>query len=189
YSPDVRRPLGLNGSDPAAASCRARAAGVGGALAALLYLDSKTYLPGDILVKVDRMSMAASLETRAPLLDHKLIEFVCRVPSALKLNGLETKSIFKRAVAGLVPDELLNRPKQGFGVPINQWINDELRGYIRDVLAEAKTRARGYFDPRHVDLLLDEHTRGRRDHSMQLWSLFVLELWHRTFADRGANKP
>ena len=187
YSEEFRRRLGLNGTDPATESFRARAARVAGLLDALLYLDSKTYLPGDILVKVDRMSMAVSLETRAPLLDHKLIEFVCRVPAALKLNGTETKSIFKRAVAGLVPDELLHRPKQGFGVPVNQWINDELRGYIRDTLTDARTRQRGYFDETYVDLLLDEHARKRRDHSAQLWSLFVLELWHRTFADKGAG--
>ncbi|HEV2763633.1 MAG TPA: asparagine synthase C-terminal domain-containing protein, partial [Pyrinomonadaceae bacterium] len=187
YSEGFRRQLGLNGTDPAAESFRARAAEVAGSLDALLYLDSKTYLPGDILVKVDRMSMAASLETRAPLLDHKLIEFVCRIPAAHKLSGLETKSIFKRAVRGLVPDALLERPKQGFGVPVNQWINDELRGYIRNTLAEPRTRERGYFDPAYVDLLLDEHARRRRDHSAQLWSLFVLELWHRTFVDKGAG--
>jgi asparagine synthase (glutamine-hydrolysing) len=156
-------------------------------LDALLYLDSKTYLPGDILTKVDRMSMAVSLETRAPLLDHKLIEFVCtRIPAALKLRGTETKSIFKRAVRGLVPDELLTRPKQGFGVPIEQWINRELRDQIRDLLTDRQARQRGYFDPYYIDLLFDEHTRGRRDHSTQLWTLFMFESWHRRFVDDAA---
>lgn len=153
-------------------------------LDALLYLDSKTYLPGDILTKVDRMSMAVSLETRAPLLDHKLIEFVCQhIPPALKLNGTETKSIFKRAVSGLVPDELLTRPKQGFGVPIQQWINRELREQIRDVLTDTQARGRGYFRSSYIDLLFDEHARGRRDHSTQLWTLFMFESWHRRFVD------
>lgn len=189
YAEDFRRSLdvGGRGEDRALARFRAIAAGAPTAdpLESLLYLDSKTYLPGDILVKVDRMSMAASLEARAPLLDHKLIEFVCRIPPSLKLSGTETKSIFKRAVRGLVPDELLKRPKQGFGMPIQQWINRELRDYIRDVLTGARARGRGYFRPAYVDLLLDEHARGRRDHSFQLWSLFVLELWQRNFVDRA----
>ena len=155
----------------------------GDAVDPLLYLDSRTYLPGDILTKVDRMSMAVSLEARVPLLDHKLIEFVTRIPAALKLKGLTTKHIFKQAVRGLIPDELLDRPKQGFGVPIPQWINSELRGRIRETLTEKQTQQRGYFDPGYVNLMLDEHEKHRRDHSAQLWSLFMFELWHRTFAD------
>jgi len=149
----------------------------------LLYLDSKTYLPGDILTKVDRMSMAVSLEARAPLLDHKLIEFVTRVPAALKLAGLETKHLLKRAVRDLVPAEILNRPKQGFGVPIQEWINQQLRSRIRDTLSDARTKQRGYVDSHYVSVLLDEHERGRRDHSMSLWALVMLELWHRQFLD------
>src|SRR3989440_1963491 len=99
----------------------------------LLYLDSKTYLPGDILTKVDRMSMAASLEARVPLLDQELIDFVCaRIPAGMKMKGLATKYIFKQAVRDLVPAEILNRPKQGFGVPIDQWINQQLRERVRD---------------------------------------------------------
>ena len=160
----------------------------GDPLDVLLYLDSKTYLPGDILTKVDRMSMAVSLEARTPLLDHKLIEFVTRLPASLKVREGVTKYLFKRAARGLVPDEILDRPKQGFGVPINQWINRELRGRIRETLTEPRARQRGYFEPAHVALLLDEHERGRRDHSAQLWALFMLELWHRTFAD-GARAP
>jgi asparagine synthase (glutamine-hydrolysing) len=149
----------------------------------LLYLDSKTYLPGDILTKVDRMSMAVSLEARAPLLDHKLIEFVTRIPSALKLAGLETKHILKQAVKDLVPAEILHRPKQGFGVPIQEWINQQLRARIRDTLSDARSRQRGYVNSHYVDVLLDEHERGRRDHSMGLWALLMLELWHRRFLD------
>lgn len=154
----------------------------------LLYLDSKTYLPGDILTKVDRMSMAVSLEGRAPLLDHKLIEFVTRIPSSLKLTGLETKHIMKTAVKDLVPAEILNRPKQGFGVPIQEWINQQLRSRIRETLSESRTRQRGYVDSRYVDVLLDEHERGRRDHSMGLWALVMLELWHRQFVDANDTR-
>jgi asparagine synthase (glutamine-hydrolysing) len=150
----------------------------------LLYLDSKTYLPGDILTKVDRMSMAHSIEAREPLLDHKLIEFVQTIPAPLKLRGLETKHVLKRALEGLVPREIINRPKQGFGVPINKWLNNDLRELLSDTLTDRRTRQRGYFDAGAVDALLDEHRRGRRDHALQLWGLLTLELWHRAFIDR-----
>jgi asparagine synthase (glutamine-hydrolysing) len=183
YREEFARALGAPGGPAARFRAYAARVGSGDGLDRLLYLDSKTYLPGDILTKVDRMSMAVSLEARVPLLDHKLIEFVTRIPAALKLKGLTTKHIFKRAVRGLVPDEILDRPKQGFGVPIPRWINAELRGRIRETLTAPRARQRGYFEPRYLDLLLDEHERGRRDHSAQLWSLFMLELWHRTFLD------
>jgi asparagine synthase (glutamine-hydrolysing) len=189
YARDFRGRLQTTDADPAARfheyAARVRP---GDPLDVLLYLDSKTYLPGDILTKVDRMSMAVSLEARTPLLDHRLIEFVTRLPASLKVRGGVTKYLFKQAARGLVPDEILDRPKQGFGVPINQWINRELRGRIRETLSEPRARQRGYFEPAHVALLLDEHERGRRDHSAQLWALFMLELWHRTFAD-GAPAP
>jgi len=156
----------------------------------LLYLDSKTYLPGDILTKVDRMSMAVSLEARAPLLDHKLIEFVCtRIPASMKMKGLEPKHIFKRAVRDLVPTEILDRPKQGFGIPIDQWINQQLRERVRGTLTEARTMQRGFIEPRYVKLLLDEHERGRRDHATELWTLFMLELWQRKFVDAPGGIP
>lgn len=149
----------------------------------LLYLDAKTYLPGDILTKVDRMTMAASLEARAPLLDHHLIEFAARIPASLKLKGGETKYIFKKALEGVVPQEILYREKQGFGVPIEQWINNELRSRIRETLLDARATTRGYFNKKYVETLLEEHARGRRDHSHTLWLLWVLELWHRRFMD------
>ena len=149
----------------------------------LLYLDSKTYLPSDILTKVDRMSMATSLEARVPLLDHKLIDFVTGIPSELKLKGLETKYIFRKAVRGLVPDAILDRPKQGFGVPINEWINLQLKTRIRETLLDRRALERGYFDAEYIKTLLDEHEKNRRDHSYALWILFMLELWHRKFVD------
>lgn len=188
YTKDFQAQLGLSdaaalyGFDDYAARVESR-----DALDALLYIDSKTYLPGDILTKVDRMSMAVSLEARAPLLDHKLIEFVTRIPAHLKMKGDETKHIFKRAISDLVPPEILERPKQGFGVPIQQWINDQLRGRIRETLTGARAQSRGHIEPRYVELLLDEHERQRRDHSTQLWALFMLELWQQTFQDVGPN--
>ncbi|HEX8148897.1 MAG TPA: asparagine synthase (glutamine-hydrolyzing) [Pyrinomonadaceae bacterium] len=184
YTADFRR--ALSGREPASEIFRAhaaRTAGAGGGVAPLLYLDGKTYLPGDILTKVDRMSMAASLEARVPLLERDLVEFVSRMPASLKMRGAESKYVFKRAVRGLVPDEILDRPKQGFGVPIGEWINRELRERIRDTFADARTRARGVVEAAYVDVLLAEHERGRRDHSNALWSLFILELWHRAYVD------
>jgi asparagine synthase (glutamine-hydrolysing) len=150
----------------------------------LLYLDSKTYLPSDILTKVDRMSMATSLEARVPLLDHKLIEFVTQIPSELKLKGLETKYIFKKAMEGIVPKEILYREKQGFGVPINEWINSQLKERMLETLGDKRTLERGYFEPKYIQSLLDEHAKGRRDHSHSLWLLLMLELWHREFVDK-----
>jgi asparagine synthase (glutamine-hydrolysing) len=129
------------------------------------------------------MSMAVSLEARVPLLDHKLIEFVTRIPASMKLAGNETKHLFKKAIADLVPAEIINRPKQGFGVPIQTWINQQLRERIRETLNDPRTLQRGYVSRRHVELLLEEHERGRRDHAMGLWSLLMLELWHRQYAD------
>jgi asparagine synthase (glutamine-hydrolysing) len=151
----------------------------------LLYIDGKTYLPGDILTKVDRMSMATSLEVRVPLLDHKLIDFVTKVPASLKLAGTETKHLLKLVARDLIPAEILDRPKQGFGIPLEQWINHQLRDQIRDTLREPRTRQRGYVNSNYVDLILDEHHKGRRDHSFALWGLLILELWHRRYIDHS----
>jgi asparagine synthase (glutamine-hydrolysing) len=149
----------------------------------LLYLDSKTYLPADILTKVDRMTMAASLEARVPLLDHELIEYVQKIPANLKLKGTETKYIFKKALEGIVPNEILYREKQGFGVPINEWINLQLKDRIRETLLEKRTLERGFFEAKYIKTLLAEHQANRRDHSYSLWILWMLELWHRQYAD------
>ncbi|MBS1794816.1 MAG: asparagine synthase (glutamine-hydrolyzing) [Acidobacteria bacterium] len=176
----------LNGGRGRAAEIYRRlAAGVGrdDATDRLLYLDSKTYLPSDILTKVDRMTMAVSLEARVPLLDHELIEIVQKIPADLKLKGLETKYIFKKAMEGIVPREILYREKQGFGVPVGDWINAQLKDRIHGILSEQRTRERGFFESRYINLLLDEHTRNRRDHSHSLWILWMLELWHRRFVD------
>ncbi len=183
YSEDFRRRLGGDGFIAARFRDYGMKVKTGEPLDRLLYIDSKTYLPGDILTKVDRMSMAGSLEARVPLLDHKVIDFVTRIPASMKLTGHETKHLFKRAIKDLVPEEILNRPKQGFGVPIQEWINQQLRDRLRDTLREPRTRQRGYVEPAYLDVLLDEHERGRRDHSMALWALLMLELWHRQFVD------
>jgi asparagine synthase (glutamine-hydrolysing) len=187
YTEDFRRRLDASAGAFARYRQLASSVTTGEQLDRMLYLDSKTYLPGDILTKVDRMSMAVSLEARVPLLDHHLIEFVARMPASLKMRGLETKHIFKRAVREMVPAEILDRPKQGFGVPLQQWINDQLRGRIRETLSEKRTRERGFINDRYVARLLDEHERNRRDHSGQLWALFMLEEWHRIFVDEAGR--
>ena len=184
YAGNFRR--NLNGDFGKAASIYkeiANGVSSGNPIDKLLYLDSKTYLPSDILTKVDRMTMAASLEARAPLLDHELIEYVCKIPAGFKLKGGETKYIFKKALEGIVPNEILYREKQGFGVPINEWINSQLKERIHGTLLEKRTLERGFFEPKYIKTLLDEHQRKRRDHSNALWILWMLELWHRKYAD------
>jgi asparagine synthase (glutamine-hydrolysing) len=150
----------------------------------LLYLDTKTYLAGDILTKVDRMTMANSIEARVPFLDHKLVEAALGFPASLKLRGSTSKYVLKDALRGLLPDAVIDRPKQGFDVPMGRWLRGALRQMLSDVLMDARTRQRGYFNQTAVNGLVLEHLRGRRDHSRRLWELLTLELWHRMFVDR-----
>ncbi len=162
----------------------------------MLYLDTLTYLPLDILTKVDRMTMAHSLEARPPLLDHTLVERVFAMPSALKLtaDGAQ-KHVFKRAVADLLPDDILKRPKRGFGVPIVKWLRGALREPALELLSDKRMRERGWLDPQAVGTIVDEHMTGRRDHALSIWSLMTLELWARRFLDQsqpaldGAAEP
>jgi len=153
-------------------------------LGKLQYLDMKTNLAADILTKVDRMSMAASLETRAPLLDQIFVELAARIPARWKLNGREGKYLLKKLAGRLgVPAEVIYRPKQGFGVPLVHWFRKELKSGLHDILTEPRTAQRGYFDPVSVRRLLDEHGRGERDRSAELWLLLMFELWHRNFLE------
>jgi asparagine synthase (glutamine-hydrolysing) len=153
-------------------------------LGKLQYLDMKTNLTADILTKVDRMSMAASLEIRAPLLDHVFVELATRIPARWKLNGRSGKYLLKKLAERIgVPWEVIHRPKQGFGVPLVHWFRNELRSGLRDILTDPRTLQRGYFNPASVCHLLDEHTRGERDWSLALWLLLTFELWHRNFLE------
>jgi asparagine synthase (glutamine-hydrolysing) len=154
------------------------------ALGRLLYLDTKTYLPGDILTKVDRMSMANSLEGRVPILDHVFLEYVTALPSEWKLRGQTQKYIFRKLAQRVgVPKEVLHRPKQGFSLPLVHWMRHELKELIVTTLTEPRTMQRGYFDAKGVRRMLDEHFRGRRDHSPRIWRLLMAELWHRNFME------
>jgi asparagine synthase (glutamine-hydrolysing) len=152
-------------------------------LTALQYLDIKSYLPLDILTKVDRMSMAHSLETRVPLLDHEVVEFAATIPPELKLRNGTTKYIFKRALRGLLPDAILNRPKHGFSVPVTEWFRGDLEGFVRDLLLSPAARRRDIFDAGYIERVLARHRRGR-DLSGQLWTLVSFELWCRVVLER-----
>ncbi|NOT62093.1 MAG: asparagine synthase (glutamine-hydrolyzing) [Acidobacteria bacterium] len=154
----------------------------------MLYLDSKTYLPGDLMAKVNRMSAAHSLETRAPFLDHELIEFAQRIPASLKLNGTSSKYILRQAAKGLVPEVIIQRPKKGFSVPLAAWFQGELKGLLYDTLTDQRTRDRSLLNQSSIRSLMNEHQIGRRDHSRQLWSLLTLELWLRAFIDQRPER-
>jgi asparagine synthase (glutamine-hydrolysing) len=156
---------------------------------ATLDVDAHTYLPDDLLVKVDIASMAHGLEARSPLLDHRVMELAASLPSSFKLRGLEKKWILKRVARGLVPERVLTRPKMGFGVPIDVWLKRELREMVEDVLFSRAARSRGYFDAAVVRRLVDDHVGGRRDRHFQIWNLLMLELWHQTFIDRRPSAP
>lgn len=161
-------------------------------LSRLLYLDTKTYLPADIMTKVDRMSMATSLEMRAPILDHVFVEWVTSLPIKYKLRNGSRKFIFKKLAERLgIPSTLVNRPKQGFALPLVHWIKEEFKSGLLQILNEPRTLQRGYFRPEAIRSLIDEHLRGRRIHSGRLWMLLVLELWHRNFLEaqpQGAER-
>ena len=151
----------------------------------MLYVDTKTYMVGDILTKVDRMSMATSLEVRVPILDH-----VCGVGhGTCRWSGssaaAQQKYILRKLAERVgVPREALYRPKQGFAMPLVHWIRNELKDLIMTVLLEPRTLQRGYFNPEGIKRLLDEHFRGRRDHSGGIWRLLIFELWHRNFLEK-----
>ncbi|MET7466288.1 asparagine synthase (glutamine-hydrolyzing) [Nonomuraea sp. NPDC005501] len=150
-----------------------------------LDVDTLTYLPGDLLVKVDITTMANSLEARSPFLDHHLMEWAAGLPAGLNVRGSQTKVLLKRAVAPWLPYELLTYPKQGFGVPLAAWLRGELRELAYDVLTDDTARGRGMFRPRAVRDLLRRHMEGA-DHGSRLWTLLQFELWHRAHAPSAA---
>jgi asparagine synthase (glutamine-hydrolysing) len=153
----------------------------------LLTVNMKSYLPGDLLVKTDRMTMANSLEARCPFLDHQLLEFSCTIPSKLKLKGMTTKYILKRALEGILPKEIIHRQKHGFGVPVGQWFRTSLKSYLHETLLSREALARGYFCEPTLRRLIGEHESGKRDHGHRLWALLSLEVWHRVFIDQEAD--
>jgi asparagine synthase (glutamine-hydrolysing) len=149
----------------------------------MMRFDFETYLPEDVLTKVDRMSMAHSIESRVPLLDNEVIDFAASIPSALKIVNGRRKHILKEAARTMLPASILDRRKQGFGVPLGIWFRGGLTDVFSDVLRSPTTRQRGYFEPAFVDRVVDEHLSGKRDHTLRLWQLLVFELWHRQYID------
>ena len=148
-----------------------------------LYADLCIYLSDDILVKVDRMSMATSLETRAPFLDPELIELVSSMPGHLKIRGNERKYVLKRAFRDVLPSTILRRPKDGFSIPMKNWLQVELSPMLQDLLSRDRLTRRGWFEPTVVQQLIQEHIGGRRNHAHTLFSLMVLERWAEAFLD------
>jgi asparagine synthase (glutamine-hydrolysing) len=181
-SADVRRQLG--GPDP-----ETRLARHFGRFAALpwasqmMRFDAETYLPEDVLTKVDRMSMAHSIESRVPLLDNAVIELAATLPASLKIKDGRRKHVLKEVAATLLPREIVDRRKQGFGVPLGIWFRGGLRELFADTLLSASSLQRGYFQPSFVRQIVHEHLTGKRDHTLRLWQLVVFEKWHQLYID------
>src|SRR2546426_3008217 len=154
-----------------------------GILDAALLTDTMTYLPNDLLVKMDIASMTVSLEARSPFLDHHLMEFAASLPEKFKLRRLTTKYLLKRVLKKLVPEKNLTRSKMGFGVPINHWFRGAMQPFLRETLLSDKALGRGLFKPESLRRLIDEHVEGRSAHEHRLWSLLMLELWFQRFID------
>jgi len=165
----------------------ARSAGTDDPLALIQYLDLKTYLVGDINTKVDRASMAHSLEVREPLMDHPLVEWLCSLPSSLKIHGQEGKWLLKKAMEPHLPREVLYRPKMGFAVPLAQWFRGPLRQRVRDALLGERLADTGIFDGAYLRELVDHHQSGRRDYSAPLWTLLMFDAFLRNVADRPGD--
>jgi asparagine synthase (glutamine-hydrolysing) len=182
YSESFQQEMGTGHAGSLLAPWFARANG-SGIVDATLLTDTMTYLPNDLLVKVDIATMAVSLEARSPFLDHNVIEFAASLPENLKLRGLTSKYLLKRVLRKLLPSENLDRKKMGFGVPIGHWFRGKMQPFLRETLLSDKALKRGLFKSETVKQLVDLHTRAERDYSHQLWTLLMLELWFQRFID------
>jgi asparagine synthase (glutamine-hydrolysing) len=173
-SADVRHQLSANGShEPDFGQ-----GGYADPLNQVLLMDMRFYLENDILVKLDRASMMASLEGRVPLLNNDFVQYATHLPLNMKLRGLRSKFLLKRALRGMLPDSILNRRKKGFGIPVAHWFRGPLKEQMLSVLSPERIGSQGFFDPKSVKGLIDDHLEGRRDNRKQLWTLFAFELWH-----------
>jgi asparagine synthase (glutamine-hydrolysing) len=148
----------------------------------ILYFDQTSWLPDNLLERGDRMTMAASIESRVPFLDHELAGFVSTLPDSCRVNGLKTKWILRQAGRALIPRQILERKKVGFRVPVNEWFRGPLKDYLLDHLRGRESKTRGYYDPQVLDRMLDDHIDGRQNHEKLLWALLNLEIWHRQSA-------
>jgi asparagine synthase (glutamine-hydrolysing) len=148
----------------------------------ILYADQTSWLPDNLLERGDRMTMAASIESRVPFLDHELAGFVSKLPDSYRIKGMTTKWVLREAGKSLIPEQILNRPKVGFRVPVNKWFQGPMKEYLIDHLRGQESKTRGYYDGQVLDRMMDDHIEGRQNHEKLLWSLLNLEIWHRQYA-------
>jgi asparagine synthase (glutamine-hydrolysing) len=153
----------------------------------MLYVDTKLWLPDDLLARGDKMSMAASLEARVPLLDHRLVEFAARLPAGFKVKGFSRKYLLRKVAQDLLPEPVLRRPKKGFPMPMSRWLRGGAREFCHDLLSPAVVRQRGIFTPAAVARMVAEHDSEAADHGPALWALMSIELWQRLFLDGRAG--
>jgi asparagine synthase (glutamine-hydrolysing) len=154
----------------------------------MLYVDAKVWLPDDLLLKADKMTMANALELRVPFLDYRLVELAATLPDRLKIQGRTGKVILRRIMRGMIPDEILNRPKKGFPVPTRTWFRGPLAGFAREVLLASGSACRSHFEPSAIASVLDEHARGAAHWEQEIWTLLVFEYWHQTFMSRSRQE-
>lgn len=152
-----------------------------------MYLDIKTYLVDNILVKVDRMSMATSLEARVPILDHRIVEFVLSLPQDFKINNFKTKYILKKMAKGILPDNIINKPKQGFSIPMKNWLKGPVKSLMTDMLSYSRIKRQGIFNPDYIENLMKEHLENKDNHSHRLWGLILFQLWKERFMAPGSE--
>lgn len=188
YTDEYRGEIGLSKAPQIIADPWAHASG-NTIIDVMLETDVETYLPGDLLVKMDISTMAHSLEARSPFLDPAIMELAASIPAHFKVSGDQKKIVLRDALSSWLPRELLDRPKKGFGVPIGRWFRSQLRGYVEDVLLDERTLRRGYFRRAYVEQMLTRHVNGHEDNSPRIWSLLVSELWHRDFVDEPISTP
>ena len=195
FRPDMKRQLlpwdeGRRGGELLASffeSCF-DAAGKSTPLNRMLYVDAHVWLPDDLLLKADKVTMANQLELRVPFLDHRMVEFASRLPQNAKLRGSTGKALLRRLMAEKLPAPILNRSKKGFPVPTQRWLRSELRDWVNDALLSSSAAIRGYMNPDVVKRIVLEHQQGRMNREQELWTLLVFETWHRTFVG-GDTRP
>ena len=183
FSPNLMEEAGCDNPDPAVRKWLSEMSGQD-IVTRRQYLDLKRYLPGDILAKVDRTSMLVSLETRAPLLDHVLAEFAATIPAGVKVKDRSLKHVLKTLARRYLPQELIDRPKMGFAIPVSKWINNEWRDMSRELVLGKRALQRDNFNPVFLQKIMNAHQSGLRNHSSTIWKLMVLEMWYRSFIDQ-----
>ncbi len=153
-----------------------------------MFLDVKSYLVDNILVKVDRMSMATSLEARVPFLDYRMVELAFSIPDKFKIKGRKTKYILKMMARRLLPERIIDRPKQGFSIPMKNWLKGPVKSMMTDLLSYNRIQKQGIFDPGYIEQLMKEHLENKSNHSHKLWSLMLFQLWNERFFANNLSK-